>query len=92
MKNKILKAGALGVFALSLGVGSLTFGVNTSPAWAEQPQTDSVVKIITRFRTLNPLSWDFQRWVWKTSFDGLHTTHLMAGHLDKGPLSGGATP
>ncbi len=88
MKNRFLKAGALGAFAMSLGITSMTLGLGSSPAWAEEIQKDSVVRIITRYRTLNPLSWDFQRWVWKTSFDGLHTTQLMAGNLDRGPVSG----
>lgn len=90
MRNKFMKAGALGVFAMSLGVGSLTLGISTSPAWAEEPQTDSAIKIISRYRTLNPLTWDFQRWSWKTNFDGQHTTQLLAGDLDKGPISGGS--
>ena len=77
-----LKISAIGAVALAIG--------NTSPVGAEQPQTDSSVRIITRFHTLNPLNWDFQRWVWKTSFDGLHTSQLLAGDLDKGLINGGS--
>ena len=90
MLDRFLKVGALGAFALSLGLTSMTLGINSPSAWAEEPQTDSVVKMITRYRTLNPLSWDFHRWVWKTSFDGLYTTQLMAGDLDRGPVNNGA--
>ena len=89
MISKLIKAGALGAFAMTLGITSLTLGVSTSPAWAEEVNRDGTVKLITRYRTLNPLTWDFQRWAWKTSFDGLHTTQLMVGDLDKGPLTGG---
>lgn len=90
MISKLLKAGALGAFAMTLGVTSLTLGVSTSPAWAEEVNRDGTVKLITRYRGLNPLTWDFHRWAWKTSFDGLHTTQLMVGDLDKGPLTGGS--
>ena len=82
MKRKWLKWGAVGAIALAVGM--------TPPLWAEEPQTNGTVKIITWYRTLNPLTWDFHRWAWKTSFDGLHTTQLMAGDLDRGPVNGGS--
>ena len=81
MKLVWLKAIAAGAIAASLAY--------VEPVVAEEPDTDGTVKIITRYRTLNPLTWDFHRWAWKTSFDGLHTTQLMAGDLDRGPVSGG---
>ena len=90
MAKKYLKASALGAVAVSLGVTSFTAAVSTPPALAQEIQRDGTIKIITRYRTMNPRSWDFHHWVWKTSFDGLHTTQLMAGDLDKGPVSGGS--
>ncbi len=81
MKFKWFRAGLLSAVAFAVGL-------TTTAAIAEEPQTDSTIKIITRYRALNPLTWDFRQWAWKTSFDGLHTTQLMAGDLDKGLISG----
>lgn len=78
MKHRPLgKLGATAAVALSLIAGA---------AVAEGPNRDGKVNIITNYRNLDPLTWDYQNWTWKQNHDGLQLDHLMAGDLDKGPL------
>jgi len=57
----------------------------TGVASAEEPKTGGTVNVISYYRTLDALSWDYQKWIWKENHDGLQTDQLFAGDLQRGP-------
>ena len=63
---------------------AVSFG-GASVASAEEPQTGGTVNVISYYRTINALTWDYQKWIWKENHDGLHLDQLFAGDLQKGP-------
>jgi peptide/nickel transport system substrate-binding protein len=65
----------------------LTAGSSAALA-QDEPQRNGTLNVITMYRTLDAVTWDYMHWPWKQNHDGLHLSTLIAGDLGKGP--GGA--
>ncbi|HEX5515912.1 MAG TPA: ABC transporter substrate-binding protein, partial [Gammaproteobacteria bacterium] len=61
-------------------------GTASSVALAQQePQLGGTLNVVTMYRTLDAVTWDFMHWPWKQNHDGLQLSTLIAGDLSKGP-------
>jgi len=69
-----------GAMAVALGAASAT-------AWAadDAPQLGGTLNISTIYRPLDAMTWDIQRWAWKTNHDNLQLESLLRGDLKRGP-------
>jgi len=68
-----------GAAAIALGLGS------AMPAFAQDVQLGGTINVSTIYRTLDPLSWDTERWSWKANHDHLQLESLLRGDLNRGP-------
>ncbi|MBA1146950.1 ABC transporter substrate-binding protein [Ectothiorhodospiraceae bacterium WFHF3C12] len=70
---------------LLTGVAAAALMSAGTAASAEEPQLGGELNIVTMYRTINPTTWDYQKWTWKANHDGNQMDHLIRGDLDKGP-------
>jgi len=72
--------------ALNAAAAASLAAASVSATAAEQaPQLGGTLNISTIYRTLDPLSWDVQRWPWKGNHDNLQLESLLRGDLKRGP-------
>ncbi len=75
LKPRLMTAAAAGALALAAA----------ADAAAQDVQLGGTINVSTIYRTLDPLSWDTERWSWKANHDHLQLESLLRGDLNRGP-------